>query len=58
MPTSNETDSSDDKKLRIADLEGAFLMLICGYILASVAFFIEIAIKYYLPRLNIAIFYC
>lgn len=50
IPTSNETESSGHKKLRITDLKGAFLMLISGYILASSVFVIEIFIKYYFPR--------
>ena len=39
-------DSDALKKLEMSDLKGAFLILIIGYILASITLFIEIAVNF------------
>ena len=43
----NNTDSGALKKLEMSDLKGAFLLLIIGYILASITLFIEITVNFF-----------
>ena len=42
----NKSESHTSKKLRIANLKEAFLILISGYILATITLFVEIAVNF------------
>ena len=54
----NKSESHASKKLRIANLKEAFLILISGYILATITLFVEIAVNFYNEKIKYFGLFC